>query len=344
MPRDLKMPTGLTRREMLMAGGIGAGALAGFGLPRRLLAQDKVDMRMAAVVPAESTVYVGTDLMKRRLEDEYPERFEMTMHKGTLGKGERQLYEALQLGTLEGVLATTGPLSAFVPEADLFNLPFLFKNPEHAFRTVDGEVGEWFNQQMLDKGFRVLGWWTIGTRNTSNTVRAINKPSDYQGLKIRTMESPPFIALYKALGATPVPMSINEVYTALQQGTIDGIDGSLPAQLEFKHIEVLEYAAVTDHVVLLFPFTVAESWWQSLPGDLRDAIAAAERDARATQRAADEEYSAKIEAEWKAQGKTITHPEIEPFRDIAKQIYPQFYDKVGGKEVFDKIEEIGKGL
>ncbi|MEX2631258.1 MAG: TRAP transporter substrate-binding protein [Tistlia sp.] len=344
MNRTSKMRSGCSRRELLWASALGTAALLGAALPGRPLAADLVEMRIAAVVADTSSVYVGTDLMKQELEGAYPDRFELTVHKGTLGKGERQLYEALQLGTLDGVLATTGPLSAFVPEADLFNLPFLFKSPEHAFRVVDGEVGEWFNEKMLEKGFRVLGWWTIGTRNTSNSVRAIEKPSDYEGLKIRTMESPPFIALYKALGATPVPMSINEVYTALQQGTIDGIDGSLPAQLEFKHIEVLDYAAVTDHVVLLFPFTVSEAWWQSLPEDLRGAIAAAEKSARVEQRAADQAYSEKIEAEWKAQGKTVTHPEIGPFQEIAKQIYPQFYDQVGGKEIFDKIEAIGEGL
>lgn len=342
MHRILTNRGGLSRRELLRAGALGGAMLAG-GLPRRAWAAE-VDLRVAAVVTSDATVYVGTDMMKETLEAAYPERFQMTVHKGTLGKGERQLYEAVQLGTLDGTLATTGPLSAFVPEADLFNLPFLFKNPAHAFRTVDGEVGEWFNEKMLEKGFRILGWWTIGTRNTSNSVRAINEPSDYDGLKIRTMESPPFIALYKALGATPVPMSINEVYTALQQGTIDGIDGSLPAQLEFKHIEVLEYAAVTDHVVLLFPFTVSEAWWQSLPDDLRQAIVEAEKEARVAQRAADQAYSEKIEAEWKALGKTVTHPDIEPFRDIAKTIYPQFYEKVGGKEIFDKIEALGEGL
>lgn len=344
MPNTLVPFHTLTRRHLLRVSALGAAGLATAGLPTRLLAAAEVEMRVASVVTAASTVYVGTDLMKEELEAEFPGRFEMTVHKGSLGKGERQLYEALLLGTLEGVLASTGPLSGFVPEADLFNLPFLFKNSAHAFKAVDGEIGQWFNEKMIEKGFRILGWWTIGTRNTSNTVRAINQPADYDGLKIRTMESPPFIAMYEALGATPVPMSINEVYTALQQGTIDGIDGSLPAQLEFKHIEVLDYAAVTDHVVLLYPFTVSEAWWQSLPAEMQGAIATAEEAARVVQREADEAYSASIEAEWKAQGKTITHPDVEPFREVAKSIYPQFYDKVGGKEIIDKIDALGQGL
>ncbi|HEX6979720.1 MAG TPA: TRAP transporter substrate-binding protein [Alphaproteobacteria bacterium] len=307
-------------------------------------AQQKINMRIASVVEPQSTVYVGTDYFQKRVQELTNGRVEVTVYKGSLGKGERQLYEALQLGTLEGAVISTGPLSAFVPEADLFNLPFLFKNTAHAFKVVDGEIGDEFNKKMIAKGFRVLGWWVIGTRNTSNRTRPINSPEDYRGLKIRTMESPPFIALYKAFGAIPVPMAITEVYTALSQGVIDGIDGSLPAQLEFKHIEVLEYAAVTDHVVLLYPFSVPERWWQGLPNDIREAIVKAEAEARPLQRKADEEYNKKIEEEWRKQGKTVTHPNIEPFQRVAETIYPQFYDKVGGKELIDRIRKIGEGM
>jgi len=328
----------ITRRALL------AGAFASAMLGSQAIAAE-LEMNLAAVVTADSALYAGTDHLEARLKELLGEdKVALTVHKGTLGQGERQLYESVQLGTLEGIFASTGTLSAFVPEADLFNLPFLFKNSAHAFAAVDGEVGEWFNEKMLENGFRILGWWTIGTRNTSNRVRPIEKPEDYQGLKIRTMESPPFIEMYKAMGASPVPMAITEVYTALQQGTIDGIDGSLPAQLEFKHVEVLDYAAVTDHIVLLYPFTVSESWWQGLTQEQRDAVIAAEKEARQVQREADAAYNAEIEEEWKKLGKTVTHPDIAAFQEVAKKIYPQFYDRVGGEEIVMKIEEIGKNF
>ena len=307
-------------------------------------AEAKTQFRIAGVVNERSTAWIGAAHFKKRVEALTNGEIEVITYPATLGKGERQLFEALQLGTLEGVLSTTGPLSAFVPEADLFNLPFLFKNSAHAYKVVDGEIGAWFNKKAIAKGFRILGWWTIGARNTSNNVRPINTPADYKGLKIRTMESPPFIAVYKAMGAIPVPMSITEVYTALQQGTIDGIDGSLPAQLEFKHIEVLKYAPVTDHVVLLYPFFVAEKWWQGLSANLQQAIMKAEAEARPIQREADAAYAKTIEAEWIKRGKAITHPPIEPFQKAAESIYPQFYDKVGGKQIIDKIQKIGESM
>lgn len=324
----------------------GAVALVALMLawPAAGAAQQKIQMRIATVVVPPSTIFVGTDQFKKRVEELTNGRVEVIVYKGTLGKGERQLYEALQLGTLEGVTITMGSLSGFVPEADLVNLPFLFKNSAHAFKAMDGEIGKWLNEKTIAKGFRTLGWWTIGTRNTSNRTRPINKPEDYKGLKIRTMESPPFIALYKAMGAIPVPMSITEVYTALSQGTIDGIDGALTSQLEFKHIEVLKYAAVTDHVILLFPLTVAEKWWQGLPADIREAILKAEAEVRPIQRKADEEYNKSIEDEWKKRGKIITHPDIKAFQQIAETIYPQFYDKIGGKEIVDRVRKIGEEM
>ncbi len=328
-----------TRRSVL----IGASALP-FMVRGAFAQAAKVNMRVACVLAGGSEFYGGLDLFANRLKDLTKGQVEATLYKNTLGKGERQMYEAVQLGTLEGTLSTTGPLSAFVPEADLFNMPFLFKNKAHAFKVVDGDIGADFNKKCIAKGFRVLGWWVTGARNTSNRVRPINSPEDYKGLKIRTMESPPFMALYKAMGATPVPMSITEVYTGLSQGTIDGIDGSLSAQLEFKHIEVLKYAAVTDHVVLLFPFVISERWWQAQTEDVRKALVTAEAEGRALERKDDDAYNKKIEAEWIKQGKQITHPDIEPFQKTAATIYPQFYDKIGGKELVDKIQKMGEGM
>lgn len=330
---------GITRR-LLLTGACWLGLLGA-----EPVAAADLEVNLASVVTADSTIYAGTDHLEKRLKELLgDDAIALTVHKGTLGKGERQLYESIQLGTLDGIFASTGPLSAFVPEADLFNLPFLFKNSAHAYAVVDGEVGDWFNQKMIEKGFRVLGWWTTGTRNTSNSARPIEKPEDYAGLKIRTMESPPFIELYKAMGASPVPMAITEVYTALQQGTIDGIDGSLPAQIEFKHVEVLDYAAVTDHVILLYPLTVSESWWQGLTQEQRDAIITAEKEAREIQRKADAEYNAKIEEEWVKLGKTVTHPNIAAFQEVAQTIYPQFYANVGGEEIVKEVQEIGKNF
>ncbi|HEY4191268.1 MAG TPA: TRAP transporter substrate-binding protein, partial [Mesorhizobium sp.] len=305
----------ITRRTMLAGTCLAGTSLAGLLSGLKLAQAAEFTFRVASVLEARSDLYGGFDHFAKRTSELTNGRVEVTTYKNTLGKGERQLFEAVQLGTIEGTVATTGTLSAFVPEADLFNLPFLFKNTAHAFKVVDGEIGDEFNKKMIAKGFRILGWWVTGTRNTSNNVRAINSPDDYKGLKIRTMESPPFIELYKSMGAIPVPMSISEVYTGLSQGTIDGIDGSLPAQLEFKHIEVLKYAAVTDHVVLLYAFVVSERWWQQLPEDVHAAIMKAEAEGRDIERKDDEAYNKKVEAEWVKEGKTVTHPDIKKFQD-----------------------------
>ncbi len=321
-----------SRRHVIGTGLIGASlALAARGVA----AEARPRMRIASVVTMPSTIYRGTDVFVPAVPD-----VDVTIYKGTLGQGERQLYESVQLGLLEATIATTGTLSAFVPEADLFNLPFLFRSKQHAFNVVDGAIGQEFDARVGKKGFHILGWWIAGTRNTSNNRRPVESPADYKGMKIRTMESPPYIALYKAMGAIPVAMPITSVYNALSTGAIDGVDGSLSAQLEFKQIEVLKYAAVTDHAVLLYPFVVNLRWFAALPEATRQQIVAAEAKARAQQRTADAEYEASIEAAWKARGRIVTHPDLAPFRQVAQQIWPQFYATVGGREMIDRVEAV----
>jgi tripartite ATP-independent transporter DctP family solute receptor len=298
-------------------------------------AADKLRMRIACVLNAADTIYTGTDTFSADTPD-----LNVTVYKSTLGQGELQLYQSVQLGTLESAIATTGTLSAFVPEADLFNLPFLFRNRQHAFNVVDGEIGNEFNEKAAKKGLRILGWWIDGTRNTSNNMRPVMKPEDYKGMKVRTMESPPYIAFYKAMGALPVAMPITSVYNALSTGAIDGVDGSLSAQLEFKHIEVLKYAAITDHAILFYPFVVNESWFSGLPAASQQSIVAAEAKARRVQRKADATYQDSMEAAWRAQGRTITHPDLEAFRKVAEQIYPQFYAAVGGRQMIERVAAV----
>ena len=321
----------LSRRRLLGASLIGA--------PLALAARGAVAaaprMRIACVLSMPNTIYQGTDAFIAAAPE-----VDVVVYKGTLGQGERQFYESVQLGLLEATISTTGPLSAFIPEADLFNLPFLFRNIQHAFNVVDGAIGQEFNDKAQKKGLRILGWWINGTRNASNNRRAVESPADYKGMKIRTMESPPYIALYKAMGAIPVAMPITSVYNALSTGAIDGVDGSLSSQLEFKQIEVLKYAAVTDHAVLLYPVVVSMTWFAALPAATQQAIIAAEVRARALQRKADAVYQTSIEAAWKAQGRTVTHPDLAPFRQIAQQIWPQFYDSVGGKAMIDRVEAV----
>jgi len=147
-------------------------------------------------------------------------------HSSQLGN-ERDMVEGLQLGTLEMALVSTAPLSSFTDDFLVFDLPFMFKDTENARKVVDSEIG----QNLLDslKSQKILGlaYWENGFRNVTNNKKPIKTPDDLKGMKIRTMESPVQMESFNALGASATPMAFGELFTALQQNTIDGQENPL---------------------------------------------------------------------------------------------------------------------
>jgi TRAP-type C4-dicarboxylate transport system substrate-binding protein len=135
--------------------------------------------------------------------------------------------EAVQLGTLDLVMTSTGPVPNFVPDVAILDIPFLFRDYAHARSTLDGAIGQEMLTKFDSKGIKALGWGENGFRHMTNSKHAVNGPGDLKGLKMRTMENPVHIQAYKGFGIIPTPMAISEVFTALQQGTVDGQENPL---------------------------------------------------------------------------------------------------------------------
>jgi len=320
-------------RWMLGVSIVLAALAANFLSSREVWAQQKYTMKVGGVLTGEKTGwYVGLRAFKQKVEPMTGGRLDVQIYMGTLG-GERQLYEGLRLGTIEGAVANTGPLSAFVPEVGLLNLPFLFTSWQHAWKVVDGPLGKKLADKTLEKGIRVLGWWQIGTRDIYNNGRPIMKPEDLKGMKIRTMESPEFLAMYRAYGAMPVPMPQTETYMALKQGVIDGADSPLGAVAPLKHNEVVKYAARIQHLFSISPLCVSEKWFGSLPPDIQEAIVKAEQQVRQLHREADIQQDDGGVKEFEAAGVKVTFPDRKAFQVIGRSIYPQFYNQVGRENI-----------
>ena len=150
-----------------------------------------------------------------------------TFYNGSLG-GERESIEAVQLGTQELAFSSTGPVPNFVPDAKILDVPFLFRDKAHARAVLDGPIGQELLGKFDAKGFKALAWAENGFRHMTNSKRDVKEPADLKGLKMRTMENPVHIAAYKGLGIITTPMAFPEVFTALQQGTVDGQEHPLP--------------------------------------------------------------------------------------------------------------------
>ncbi|WP_312937643.1 TRAP transporter substrate-binding protein [Stutzerimonas nitrititolerans] len=153
----------------------------------------------------------------------------------------------MRLGTLAFSTNSQGSTAGVVPEFNLVGLPFLFRDLEHAYKVVDGPVGEKLDEAANSKGLVVLALWDNGIRHTSNSTRPIVKPADLQGIKVRTPPDAMTLDIFKMLGANPAPLAFSELYIALQQGVFDGQENPLMNIYSSKLHEVQKYISLTGH-------------------------------------------------------------------------------------------------
>jgi tripartite ATP-independent transporter DctP family solute receptor len=205
-------------------------------------------MRINISIAQNSHQGVGIDTFAKEVEKGTAGRYKIqTFYSASLGS-ERESIEAVQLGTQELTFSSTGPVPNFVPEAKILDIPFLFRDKAHARAVLDGPIGQEMLAKFEPKGFKALAWGENGMRNMTNNKRAINAPDDLKGLKIRTMENPVHVAAYKGLGIVTTPMAMQEVFTALQQGTVDGQENPLSVIMAAKLDQVQKHVSLTGHV------------------------------------------------------------------------------------------------
>ena len=178
--------------------------------------------------------------------------------------GEREMIEAVQIGTQDLANVSTGPLGNFVPEVKVVDIPFLFRDYDHARKVMDGPIGQDLLKKMTSKGVVGLAWTENGFRHMTNSKRAIYTPDDAKGLKMRTMENKVHMDGYKTFGILPTPMAWPEVFGALQQGTVDGQENPIPVILSGKLWQVQKHFSLTNHVYSPAALIISPAIWQKL--------------------------------------------------------------------------------
>ncbi len=249
---------------------------------------------------------------------------------------ERDLVEGLQLGTVDLVVTSTGPLGGFVPKIFVVDLPFLFRDKEHAYKVLDGPIGKGLLDAFSAKGIKGLAFWENGFRQITNNVRPIEKPEDLRGIKIRTMENKIHLASFRAWGASPTPMAWGEVYTALQQKTIDAQENPIAIIYTAKLSEVQKFLALTGHFYSPSPLLMSEKAFNSLPKDIQKIMLDTAIECATFERNLLRDDEAKQIAELKAKGMQVTTPNKKPFQDAAGSVYKEFEAQFG-KEMIDRI-------
>jgi tripartite ATP-independent transporter DctP family solute receptor len=261
-------------------------------------------------------------------------------HSSQLGD-QKTLIEGLVYGTIDMALVGTAALTQFQPQMGIFDLPFLFDDRDHAFRSLD-TVGMDIGKALEPKGIKLLGYMENGIRHMTNNVREIKTPEDMQGLKIRVQTSKIFIEMMKAMGASPTPMSLGELYSAMQNGTVDGQENPSAHIYTQRYYEVQKYASKTAHAYAPEPVLVSLAKWNSLPESVRTVLTDSAKEAIAWQRQfsteSDDDYWNKIVTTGKIK---VIEVDRKPFQVITAPVIEMFADSVG-RDNLAKINALRK--
>ena len=298
--------------------------------------EKSVGLKLGHAVAVEHPYHLGAVKFAELVAQRTKNRVKVDVYPSTQLGNERDMVEGLQLGTIDLVVTSTGPLGGFVPKMFVVDLPFLFRDREHAYKVLDGAIGRDLLDAFAVKGIKGLAFWENGFRQITNNVRPIEKPDDLKGIKIRTMENKVHLASFKAFGASPTPMAWSEVYTALQQRTIDAQENPIAIIYHQKIAEVQKYLTLTGHFYSPTPLLMSLKAFNGLSKEFQKIFMDTAIECATYERNLLRDSEDKQVAELKTKGMQVTLPNKKPFQDSAASVYKEFEAQFG-KDTIDKI-------
>lgn len=299
-------------------------------------------LRMAGNFPAEHSSSLAMDRFATAVSDATGGDLKIANFPAMQLGGAQENVDQVRSGVIFGTWIGAAYLSGSVPEVEAVSLPFVYASRDAAFRVIDGEVGDDLNRRLADQGFMPLGWMELGSRNVTNNTRPIAGVDDLRGLKIRLQPNETHIATFRALGANPVSMGISEVYSALQQGVLDGQENPYSVIGSRNFNEVQKYVSDSNHFFDFIALVVNRSQFEALPDDqqqaLRDAAAEAVSWQRSTAAAEDEAAREALIAA----GMEFTHIPDEAraaMRDAASPVIDQLRTRID-PALIDQVLEV----
>lgn len=296
-------------------------------------------MRMNISIGQNSHYGVAVDTFAQELEKRTGGRYKVqAFYNGALS-AERESIEAIQLGTHELTMTSSGPVPNFVPETRILDIPFLFRDKAHARMVLDGPIGQDLLAKFETKGIKALGWAENGFRHMTNNKRPVNTPDDLKGLKMRTMENPVHIAAYKGFGIVPTPMAFTEVFTALQQGTVDGQENPLSVITAAKFEQVQKHLSLTGHVYSPAVLLMSKAAFDKLSAEDKKHFMAAAAEGIKANRARVDDDDAKGVAALRSKGMQVIEVDKSKFQAALTPVFAEFAKQFGQANL-DKIRNV----
>lgn len=303
---------------------------------------DSFVLKLGHGTSTSSLYHKGSEKFKELVETKTGGKIKVEIYSdGAIGH-DNDLVNFMKTGNVQMGMLGVEPLTTIAPKLKVIGMPYIFPDRESAYKVLDGEIGAEMVAELPQKhGIRVLAYFENGFRNVTNSKHEILTPEDLKGLKIRTPQSPVSMAIFKALGANPVSMSFGELYTALEQKTVDGQENPLSLIYQNNFHEVQDYVSLTNHMYSPMVLVISEKVWSEFSPELQKAVQEAAKEARDYERKLSAEEEADLIKKLEEAGVKISRPDISPFIEATKDVHKEF-DGEYGADFYQKVIEAVK--
>ena len=282
-------------------------------------------------------VHQGMVFMAERVAEKSGGKMRIDIYPSQQLGNERELLELLQLGSLGMTKVTAAVLESFAPSYKAFSVPYLFRDRDHHFRVLEGEIGKELLLASQEYWLRGLAYYDAGSRSFYTKEKPIESPADLQGLKIRTLESKTQVEMVNTMGGSATPISWGELYTALQQGVVDGAENNPPSFYTSRQYEVCKYYSLDEHTTIPDVLLISTIVWEKLSQQEQQWLSEAAEESAQHQKVLWQEASDEALRELEANGVQIIRPEKGPFAESVAPIYESFKSE---PEVYELIQRI----
>lgn len=305
---------------------------------------DSVTIKFGHVIPAEDTQQEAYELFAETVSEKSDGRITVDVFPDSQLGGEREMIESVQAGDLEMTAPSVGVLANFDDTLQVFDFPFMFEDAETAYEVLDSEIGQELLTGIDGTGITALGYGENGFRNLAMTSDAVSSPDEMSGLKLRTMEVPLHIAYWQSIGAAPTPMPFPEVFTALQQGVVDGVENPYELLYSAKLTEPAPYVTATNHIYDPEVILIGENFFEGLSAEDQEIIQSSMDEAIAHLRELKVNISEEIVAQIESEGGTVTElsdAERQEWIDSAVPFFEEYASEVDTEKLEAILEAAG---
>ncbi|MFM1909049.1 MAG: hypothetical protein RLZZ591_2726 [Pseudomonadota bacterium] len=304
-------------------------------------AQAQTKLRFAHAGPETSSQHLAALEFAKAVKERSQGKLEVQVFPASQLGNDATVIGAVRGGSIDMMMAGSGNFSGLNSKFEVLDIPFLFRDRDHAYKAVDQQVGQELMKALEGSGMKQLAFWEVGFRSITTKNRAVRTPADLKGLKIRTQPNPVHVQAWKLLGTNPVPMPLSELYTALESGAVDAQEHPVEITYSAKFYEVQKHLTMTRHAFTAMPVVLNKGKFDGLSPDLQKVLLDAAQEAKAFQRALNQKNEASIIADLRKNGMTvIENVDVAPFKAAMGDELRKAHIAKNGPELLVAVEAI----